>query len=54
MPTKTLTGAILACTSLGLQHFHSHDLALYAFTYARQIGIDVEYIRLDNEVGAYE
>jgi 4'-phosphopantetheinyl transferase len=51
---KILTGAILACTSLELQHFHSHDLTLDAFTYARQIGIDVEYIRLDNGVGDYE
>ncbi|HLF66950.1 MAG TPA: 4'-phosphopantetheinyl transferase superfamily protein, partial [Gammaproteobacteria bacterium] len=24
---------------------HSHELALYAFTYHRQIGIDVEYLR---------
>jgi 4'-phosphopantetheinyl transferase len=33
---------------------HSRDLALYAFTYARQIGVDVEYIRLDDEVDEYE
>ena len=26
---------------------HSHEVALYAFTYARQIGVDVEYMRLD-------
>jgi len=51
---KTLTGAVLASTSPELQHFHSHGLALYAFTCARQIGIDVEYIRLDNAVGDYE
>ena len=24
---------------------HSHEMALYAFTYARQIGVDVEYMR---------
>ncbi len=26
---------------------HSHELAMYAFTYSRQIGIDVEYMRSD-------
>ncbi len=26
---------------------HSHAVALYAFTYARQIGIDIEYMRSD-------
>ena len=25
---------------------HAHDLALFAFTYARQVGVDVEYMRL--------
>jgi 4'-phosphopantetheinyl transferase len=30
---------------LNLNISHSHNLALYAFTYSRQIGIDVEYIR---------
>ena len=24
---------------------HSHEIALYAFVYARQVGIDVEYMR---------
>jgi 4'-phosphopantetheinyl transferase len=28
---------------------HSHELALYAFTYSRQIGIDIEYMRPDVE-----
>ncbi len=28
---------------------HSHEIALYAFTYARQIGVDVEYMRSDIE-----
>jgi 4'-phosphopantetheinyl transferase len=28
---------------------HSHEVALYAFTYARQVGVDVEYMRLDIE-----
>src|SRR6266571_3983567 len=28
---------------------HSHNLALYAFAYARQLGIDVEYMRSDIE-----
>ena len=26
---------------------HSHELALYVFTYAREVGIDVEYMRAD-------
>ncbi len=28
---------------------HSHDLALFAFTYTRQVGVDVEYMRLGGE-----
>ncbi|HEV7237210.1 MAG TPA: 4'-phosphopantetheinyl transferase superfamily protein, partial [Ktedonobacteraceae bacterium] len=28
---------------------HAHDLALYAFTYVRQVGVDVEYIRLNDD-----
>ncbi len=28
---------------------HSHDLALYAFAYARELGVDVEYMRSDIE-----
>ncbi|MGI9057263.1 MAG: 4'-phosphopantetheinyl transferase family protein [Ktedonobacteraceae bacterium] len=28
---------------------HAHDLALYAFTYVRQVGVDVEYMRLGGE-----
>jgi len=28
---------------------HSHEIALYAFTYAKQIGIDVEHMRSDIE-----
>ena len=26
---------------------HSHDMALYAFAYTRQIGVDIEYMRSD-------
>jgi 4'-phosphopantetheinyl transferase len=41
----------LACASgehpLRFNLSHSHALALYAFTYGRQVGIDVEYIRAD-------
>ncbi len=28
---------------------HSHELALYAFTYSRQVGIDIEYMRANVE-----
>src|SRR5712692_2795852 len=30
---------------------HSHDLALYAFTFSRQVGIDVEYMRSNVDYG---
>lgn len=30
---------------------HSHDLALFAFTYTRQVGVDVEYMRLSSGDG---
>ena len=39
----------LARTSLQFNLSHSAELALYAFTYQRQIGIDVEFMRLDIE-----
>src|SRR5436309_12114701 len=32
-------------TSLQFNVSHSHELALYAFSYSRQVGIDVEYKR---------
>ncbi len=32
-------------TTLHFNLSHSHELALYAFTYARQVGIDVEHMR---------
>jgi 4'-phosphopantetheinyl transferase len=34
-------------TSLQFNLSHSGDLALYAFTYSMQVGIDVEYKRAD-------
>lgn len=34
-------------TALQFNLSHSRDLALYAFTYTRQVGIDVEYKRAD-------
>jgi len=34
-------------TPLQFNLSHSRDLALYAFTYTRQVGIDVEYKRVD-------
>ena len=39
----------LSGTGLQFNLSHSAELALYAFTYQRQIGIDVEYMRLDIE-----
>lgn len=35
--------------SLHFNISHSHDLALYAFAYARELGVDVEYMRPDIE-----
>lgn len=36
-------------SKLNFNFSHSHEIALYAFTYAKQIGIDVEYMRSDIE-----
>jgi 4'-phosphopantetheinyl transferase len=32
-------------TTLHFNLSHSHEMALYAFTYSRQVGIDIEYMR---------
>ena len=37
--------ALKTCDLLHFNLSHSQDLALYAFTYDRQIGIDLEYVR---------
>ncbi len=36
-------------STLNFNLSHSHDLALYAFTYSRQVGIDIEYMRANVE-----
>ncbi len=34
-------------TGLSFNRSHSHDIAVYAFTLKRRIGIDIEFVRLD-------
>jgi 4'-phosphopantetheinyl transferase len=46
---KPTLAPALARTGLQFNLSHSAELALYAFTYQRQIGVDVEYMRLDME-----
>ncbi len=46
---KPLLDPSLNQKQLSFNLSHSHDLVLYAFTYGREVGIDVEYMRPDVE-----
>ncbi len=46
---KPSLDAPLAASGLQFNLSHSHQLALLAFTYARNIGVDIEYMRSDVE-----
>jgi 4'-phosphopantetheinyl transferase len=46
---KPSLDAALAASGLQFNLSHSHQLALMAFTYARNIGIDIEYMRSNVE-----
>src|SRR5438876_3935723 len=46
---KPALAPLLAGTDLQFNLSHSAELALFAFTYHRQIGVDVEYMRTDIE-----
>lgn len=42
---KPVLGSPFSESHLQFNLSHSHDMALFAFTYRRQIGVDVEYMR---------